>query len=373
MASVVNFAAISWSTDQSKVHLLLTGTLMTDLYASYQTLKQQQPKLRMLEAAKTLGVSEAQLLAASVGDNTVRLNDDFAGMLKAMKNLGKVMALVRNEHVVSEITGLYEKIYVQEEQGKLRGIAINPGGIDLRFFFTNWHSSFATKVGSLHSIQFFDQYGCAIQKIYLKQDDDHDKYATFVDKFKHQQQSPELKVEVKQATPEDKLSDTEVNIGALEQAWLGMTDLHQFPSVLAEHQVGRRQALRLVSDKLAKPVAVDALVSLLEAAQSEQEEIMAFVGNSGIVQIFSGRVNTLKQMGSWYNVLDLEFNLHVNVEGLTEAFVVHKPTDEGDVMVSSVEFLNAAGETILTFFGRRVEGKKQSQGWQALVAKIEQA
>ncbi|GEA11229.1 ChuX/HutX family heme-like substrate-binding protein [Alteromonas sp. KUL49] len=337
------------------------------LYSEYQKIKSDHPQMRMVDAAKQLNVSEAELLQSCVGNGTVRLNNDFGGILKSLKQLGKVMALARNAEVVTEISGNYEKVYVQNENDRLKGIAINPGGIDLRFFFDHWHSAFATQVGALKSIQFFDKYGDAIQKIYLKNTESDNVYNDIVNKYKNDNQSTPLVLSTPPQVTDTSLADNEVDVAKLESAWEKMTDVHQFPALLKAHNVSRHQAMKLISDKWSKEVSPNCLDSLLQQAKSGKEEIMAFVGNKGIVQIFSGRVNLLKPMGDWFNVLDPDFNLHVNTKGLQKAYIVHKPTDNGDVTVSSVEFLNDKNETVLTFFGSRTEGKVQTEGWKRII------
>jgi len=90
----------------------------------YQQLQAEQPKLRTLEAAKALGISEAQLFAAMVGDSVIRLKNDFGSIVKDLKKLNHVMALTRNALVVNEIKGPYEKIYVSERNNKLMGFTL---------------------------------------------------------------------------------------------------------------------------------------------------------------------------------------------------------------------------------------------------------
>ncbi len=68
--------------------------------------------------------------------------------------------------------------------------------------------------------------------------------------------------------------------------------------------------------------------------------IMVFVGNSGMIQIHSGSVKTIKQYGPWFNIMDPGFNLHVHEPTISRALVVRKPTREG--IVSSLALYDAA-------------------------------
>ena len=72
------------------------------LKAAWDELKVGQPQLRIRDAAKKLGVSEAELLATGIGEQVVRLDSDFASQILDFPKLGKVMALTRNEGCVLE-------------------------------------------------------------------------------------------------------------------------------------------------------------------------------------------------------------------------------------------------------------------------------
>jgi len=140
--------------------------------------------------------------------------------------------------------------------------------------------------------------------------------------------------------------------------------------MLKDHQVTRMQALRLIGRDWAFPLPSNSLVSILEAARDSDCEIMAFVGNDGVVQIYSGKVSNLKQVGPWYNVLDENFNLHAKVDEFSQAYAVKKPTDNTSVIVSSIEFFDKNNNTVLTLFGRRIEGKQQSKQWKKIISDL---
>ena len=98
---------------------------------------------------------------------------------------------------------------------------------------------------------------------------------------------------------------------------------------------------------------------------------MVFVGNPGIVQIFTGTVHNLKRTGPWMNVLDKGFNLHANTDGITDWFVVRRPSSDG--RVTSLEGYNSNGEIVITLFGKRKPGQPESSHWQREVEVLEHA
>ena len=96
---------------------------------------------------------------------------------------------------------------------------------------------------------------------------------------------------------------------------------------------------------------------------------MAFVGNPGIVQIYTGPVKKLLRTGPWFNVLDPTFNLHANTEQLESVWHVVRPSEDGDI--TSLECFNQQGELVLTLFGERKPGKPELESWRARMAELE--
>ena len=93
-------------------------------------------------------------------------------------------------------------------------------------------------------------------------------------------------------------------------------------------------------------------------------EIMIFVGNANCIQIHTGPVKRLVTTGPWFNVLDPDFNLHLREDLIHEAWLIRKPTRDGDV--TSVELYDAKGETIAMLFGKRKPGLPEDKTWRAL-------
>ena len=153
------------------------------LGAVWRDYKQANPDVRIRDAASALSVSEAELVATSVGAAATRLRTDWREIVEAMPALGKIMCLTRNEHCVHEKTGTFGSIQINAHGG----VVLDPD-IDLRLFFGRWHHGFAVEEavesGPRRSLQFFDVDGTAVHKIYLKPESDAAAYgATLVDGF----------------------------------------------------------------------------------------------------------------------------------------------------------------------------------------------
>ncbi|MEM7321150.1 MAG: ChuX/HutX family heme-like substrate-binding protein, partial [Pseudomonadota bacterium] len=91
-------------------------------------------------------------------------------------------------------------------------------------------------------------------------------------------------------------------------------------------------------------------------------------GNSGCIEIHTGSINTVKQMGPWLNVLDPDFNLHLRSDHIAEVWQVTKATKRGDAV--SVEAFDSDGALILQVFGVLAEPSCAAK-WNEMVAGLE--
>lgn len=324
----------------------------------YEAFKAENPKTRIRDAAKQLGVSEADLVA--IGYNTIALKADFENILKEVKTLGYVMALTRNNHAVHERKGVYTKATFN---GHI-GLVVNPD-IDLRLFMNAWHFGFAVHEGERQSLQFFDQDGEAVHKIYLTEQSNLEAYEALVSKYKSDVQGEPL-----QTSPIDKTvvekSDDEIDIVGFQQAWLNLKDTHEFFGLLGKYGITRRQAMRLAPEEHATQISVDSLKQIIENISERELEIMVFIGSRGCIQIHTGKAKKLLQTGPWFNILDPEFNMHLREDNIDSVWVVKKPTTDG--IVTSLEAFDKNGNIIVQFFGKRKPRIPEREDWRQVVA-----
>lgn len=336
----------------------------------YLQLKQEQPKLRIRNAAEELGVSELELLELSLGDGVVRLEGDCKDMLKDMKQLGYVMALTRNEYAVHERKGAYNNVGFMENSEM--GVAVN-SDIDLRFFMSQWNYAYAAKIQAgtnrtLYSFQFFNTRGKAIHKIYLTPKSEPEGYNKIVEKYRAEDQETPTIVSTAPIAEKEILPDETIDIAAFQQDWIDLQDTHDFFGMLKKHKVERTQAMRLAPATYTRRLPNDAIVKMLHLASERTLPIMIFVGNEGCIQIHTGEVKNIVSMDNWINVMDPEFNLHLNLNGIAEVWETRKPTKDG--IVTGIEVFDTEGELIVYCFGKRKPGIPELQEWRDLVAEL---
>ena len=344
------------------------NTVTNNLKSQWEKLKATSPNLRIRNAAEQLGVSEATLLATQVGETVTRLRPEFAEILSDIEKLEKVMALTRNEECVHERKGIYLNADFSSPHAGLFVVE----DIDLHIFLSHWAKAFAVSEKSEHgdrkSLQFFGKDGLAIHKIYLTKDSNDLAFEELVLKYKSDDQSlDETAVEVPLNI--DEKADADIDVAGFQAAWETLKDTHEFFGMLRKFGVTRTQALRLApNENYAKKVEKDVIVKMLEGAASKKLPIMVFVGNRGNIQIHTGRVRKTMWHGDWFNVMDPDFNLHLDMSKIAQTWIVRKPTEDGEV--TAIEVFNEMGEIIVQFFGKRKPGIPELKEWKELVATL---
>lgn len=343
---------------------------------SWSDFRAANRRIRIRDAAKLLGTTEAELLATGIGNEVTRLTVEnratgWGEIIERMPSLGRVMALTRNEHCVHERRGQFREIGFFGSMGNVVG-----HDIDLRFFLNAWAFGFAVTEplkdgGTKRSLQFFDAAGTAIHKVFLEEEGDIAAFENIVEEFRMAGEDVALSTTPKEPKKTDQ-PDSAIDAAGFRAALEALQDTHDFFGLLRKFGLGRVQALRLAGDRFASRLAPTVAEPLLRAAAERALPIMVFVGNHGMIQIHTGEVQKIVPFGEnaeWINVLDSEFNLHLMQPGVHEAWVARKPTRDGHV--TSVELFDAEGELVVQFFGKRKPGESELEEWRALAADLQ--
>lgn len=340
---------------------------LQELRHAWAQLKQQNPHLRIRNAAEQLDVSEMELLLNQDVGRVVRLDVPMGKLMQSLESVGPVMTLVRNDQMVHETKGRIENFKVMAE-GKM-GLCL--GAIDLRTFLSHWQHGYAVSEAQSDgsdrlSIQIFSASGDAIFKIYAIDTTDRFAWQGLIRQYRAAEQRPVLQLQAR--TPLQRKGDPAFGWAALEAEWALLKDVHDFHDLLKKHNVDRRSALDHIGERWAIRLQAGSLEKVLQRCAETVTPVMAFVGNPGVVQIYTGAVKKLLRTGPWFNVLDPTFNLHANTEQLESVWQVVRPSEDGDI--TSLECFNHQGELVLTLFGERKPGKPELESWRARMAEL---
>jgi len=338
-----------------------------ELREAWNELRRTVKGVRAREAARRLGVSEAELVASGIGHNVVKLEGEWNKLIAELEPIGDLMALTRNEHCVHERHGHYRNVSIDGPMG-----TVLDEEIDLRVFIGAWKYGLAVIEGEgekeRRSLQFFDGAGTALHKVYLQPESSRAAWDALVKRYTAADQSAVLEIEPAAEIALDLSSPEGETLEAFHAGWRAMQDTHEFFGLLRKYGVNRLSALQSAPADLVQQVANDSPRRVLEAASATGQSIMVFVGNNGIIQIHTGPVERIVATGPWINVLDPRFNLHLREDAVASAWIVRKPTRDG--VVTSLEVYSATGELIVQFFGKRKPGIPEQEGWRAILAEL---
>jgi putative hemin transport protein len=312
--------------------------------------RRENPEMRERDLARQLGISEAELVAADVGNGVTRLVCDVEAALTGLAEVGEVLALTRNESAVHETVGRYGGVRLGEGAGVVLG-----EGVNLRVFPPQWKHAYAVAKSDAHeamrhSLQFFDAAGDAVHKVYLRPASDHARYRALVERLA----APDQQAVLPPVAPiAPKAGGSKPTRDELHESWSRMTDTHDFYPMLRRFNLARIDAVAMAEDAYTWPLELGATTQVLETAVAEALPIMVFAGSRGCVQIYGGAIHNLKPTGPWLNIMDEGFHLHLRLDHITQLWAVRKPTNRG--RVTSVEAYGANGSLIAQFFG--IEGK----------------
>lgn len=341
-----------------------------DIALAWKNIEERKPGIRIREAATSLALSEAQLLATKVGSGVTRLEPRWDEFLKRLPQLGRIMSLTRNHACVLEHMGSFEKISMFGEGDHHMATVI--GSIETRVFLKSWHVAFAVQQEkgeqTLASLQVFDHGGDAITKIYLRENSNYNAYEALVTDFKAANQDRQQEVFTYEKKEYTKTIDKEDFL----QEWAALKDTHDFYPLLNKHKIRRHDAIEVAEGKFSYAIDVVCIQRMLEKAARQKLPIMIFVGNRGNLQIHQDRVRTIRLLErghtgeeKWLNVLDPIFNMHLRIDLIQTVWVVTKPTSDGNV--TSIECYDADRELTVQFFGLRKPGEPEMIEWRALV------
>jgi len=353
----------------------------SELFASAQLIRdtfsamRNGGKMRHREIAEHIHLSEGELIAAHIGVpkknsreilHATRLRHEWPEIVSSLVWLGEVMALTRNTSCVHEVIGTYRNISHHNQVGLVLG-----SEIDLRIFYKQWAHGFGvveqTEQGPQRSLQFFNAQGVALHKVFLKLRSSVEAYDSLVQNYADENQRAGLCTV--SATPRTaELPDSTIDVEGLQSGWDALRDTHDFFDLLNTYSVTRTQALRLADSTFVHQVKPEDCYRILSAVATAAVPVMVFVGNPGVIQIHTGRVNNISVMGTWLNVLDTGFSLHLRVDQIASAWIVKKPTLDG--LVTSLELFDSSGDTIAMFFGERKPGKHELCEWRAVIENV---
>ncbi len=333
------------------------------LKARWNQLREQQPKLRIRDAAQQLQVSELDLLALGCGETCTRLQADFPALLQQLHTLGEVMALTRSNACVHEVHGQFGELH---QKGNT-ALFFRPGQ-DTRYFLDHWSYAYAVNENQRFSLQFFDATGLALHKIYLTEHSYQAAYEQLIETFRHKDQSCQVEVQTADSLTTAPIYTGEIDPSALRLAWSKLHDVHEANQLIRQYHNDRSAVYQALGEAYARCLSSNTVEALLQQLAEQQIPFILFGMNAAAVQSYSGTIQKLLQTGPWFNVLDPTFNLHLRTDEIAEVWWVRKPSQDG--WLHSLDVLDQQGQEIMVMTDQRKRGEAESANWTQLLQQL---
>ncbi len=329
---------------------------MPDLKLKWQALKERHPRMTARDAARELGVSEAQLVASRCGDGVCRLAGPWPDLVRLLGSLGPVMALTRSEGAVHEKVCRFDDLALAGLFGIVRGPTF-----DLRMDFDRWRFGFAvtaeTRGTVKTSLQFFDAGGTAVHKVFPRAPNHGPVLAELVERFRHPDQTPGMPDPTLGKGPV-RNQEGDLDWPLVRAHWNALLEPGGTASEAGESMPPPDTGARALRE-----VGNDSFRLALEEAAGRALPITLVVASPGVVQAQTDTIRKLKPTPHWFNVLDPGFNLHLREDQIARTWLATVPAPEG--AVTSIEIFDAAGGPVASLTGDWCAAPGENQAWQA--------
>lgn len=323
----------------------MTSSYGITLSQKWRKLRENDPKLRIRDAARELGVSEAELVALGNGDSSFQLQSRWDEILSSLKSAGQLMGLTRNEHAVHECYGSYEELTFCNEV-----CFVENDRFRVALFLSEWSFGFFVKESNRgeirQSLQFFNQDGDAVHKIYMTSDSQGDPLEYLVRDFALSEQSPSITVGGHQSTSRRRRPGTLWSSDRINNGWAIKGGHHSIQQTHLELEELNSSARSL------HPENVDGL--LHESAEKGFRLVVA-VESPGALQIYDGPIQKIARTGPWINILDDTFNLHLRDARLPSLWLIAEQHPRHDRSPSLCWFDDKNQLSMQFFFNDRIQ------------------
>ena len=295
-------------------------------------------------------------------EGTIPLGGKWADIVDALISGGAIRATTESGGITIEQSGSVGDYNLRGE-GTIGSVVQDD--LDLRFLFRHWAGGLVHPAHT--TVDFIDTTGAICVSLHAADDTARATIETVAERFA----GPPLEVPAVPA-PRPAKADSDVDTDALLADWRAMQNVHHFEAIIGKHGIGRLQAMRLVGSEFARELSTEAFGALLDRLDDGTQEIMVFVANRGMVQIYSGPAGNKKRAGHGWEIESGTSKVYVPDKALHGLWLVHKPTAAG--IITSLEFVREdSDQSVASIFGRHPHGDAQPPEWLALLESLPSA
>ena len=276
-----------------------------DIRKSFASLRVEN-KQRHREIASLLNVTEVELIDSHVGvtklesiksfsnlARAIRLKPSWSNIIQDIQGFGEVMSLTRNAHAVHENLAFYKHASSSDDVGMVLSDELG-----IRLMYERWEFGYlfeeCKSTVLQRSIQFFDDFGAPVHKIFLLPHSHHWYFDDLAKRWADSNQEPGILVQEKLAP------DQPTNSGAME-------------SIIEERYTSQQEI-----------IDADVVQSLLRPSLELKLPLVITVQNHGVSQSHDGVLDEIQERKDWLHLSNQQFNCHLQLTQMLKIFINHQ-------------------------------------------------
>lgn len=316
-----------------------------DIRKSFASLRVEKNH-RHREIASLLNVTEVELLDSHVGvtklesiksfpnlARAIRLKPSWPSIIQDSQGFGEVMSLTRNAHAVHENLAFYKHTSSSDGTGMVLSEELT-----MRLMYERWEHGYlfeeCKSTVVQRSIQFFDEFGTSIHKIFLMPHSHHWFFDELAKRWADSNQEPGIIVHQKLA------HDQQINQGALA-------------SIIEERHANQKESINL-----------DVVQSLLRSSVELKLPLIITVQNDGANQSHDGILGEIRDHNNWLHLINEQFNCHLQLAQMPKICINHQESPY------SIEMINEEGFLLASIAVSTKATPADRQAWEDLLDKI---
>ncbi len=316
-----------------------------DIRKSFASLRVEKNH-RHREIASLLNVTEVELLDSHVGvtklesiksfpnlARAIRLKPSWPSIIQDSQGFGEVMSLTKNAHAVHENLAFYKHTSSSDGTGMVLSEELT-----MRLMYERWEHGYlfeeCKSTVVQRSIQFFDEFGTSIHKIFLMPHSHHWFFDELAKRWADSNQEPGIIVHQKLA------HDQQINQGALA-------------SIIEERHANQKESINL-----------DVVQSLLRSSVELKLPLIITVQNDGANQSHDGILGEIRDHNNWLHLINEQFNCHLQLAQMPKICINHQESPY------SIEMMNEEGFLLASIAVSTKATPADRQAWEDLLDKI---
>ena len=291
-----------------------------DIRKSFASLRVEK-KLRHQEIASFLNVTEVELIDSHVGvtkfesiksfpnlARAIRLKPSWSSIIQDIQGFGEVMSLTRNCYAVHENLSFYKQASSSDDVGMVQS-----DELAIHLMYEKWEFGYlfeeCKSTVLQRSIQFFDEFGAPVHKIFLLPHSHHWYFDELAKRWADSNQDPGISVQ-------EKIEDDQI----LDKSTL---------TTMVEERAANQKEL----------IDLDQMQFLLNSATNGKLPLTITVQNHGVTQSHDGVIHEIQERKDWLHLSNQQFNCHLQLTQMLKIFINHQVSPYSMEMFDEKGFL----------------------------------